>query len=243
MEVYWRTVLGYENRYLVSKNGEIWSIKRQIILATCLRNGYPAISLYNGDKKTFSIHIIVAWAFILRTDPNKNIVNHINGIITDSRVENLEWTDAKGNAQHAIQTGLKVYSTKKVSQYRSDGFKIATFDSIKEAAEKTGCSSKHIPSVCRGKHKTHGGFIWKYENEEDMPVTFDGIGRQHPWFPNYYIKTDATVYSMVTNRYMKPKVHKSGYHSIGLSNNGIVTEIYLHVLVAQLYLAYEHDQR
>lgn len=144
MEDYWRTVKEYTDRYLVSRNGEIWSIKRQIILAICLRNGYPSISLYNGEKKTFYIHLMVAEAFLERTDPDKNIVNHMNGIITDSKVTNLEWTDLSGNAQHALQTGLKVPHTKTVSQYTLEGVKIATFDSIKEAALKTGCSAKHI---------------------------------------------------------------------------------------------------
>lgn len=91
-------------------------------------------------------------------------------------------------------------------------------------------------SVCRGKRRSTGGFVWRYEDEDNMPVAFDGIGRQHTNFPNYYVKTDARIYSMITNRYLKPKKHKSGYLSIGLSNNGIKRDFYLHVLVAQLYL-------
>lgn len=42
---------------------------------------------------------------------------------------------------------------------------INKFNSIKEASEKTG--STHISSVCNGKQKTSGGYIWKYfENQE-----------------------------------------------------------------------------
>ena len=32
-----------------------------------------------------------------------------------------------------------------------------------EAERQTGVSGKHIPSVCNGKRKKAGGFIWKHK--------------------------------------------------------------------------------
>jgi len=52
-----------EDRYLVSRNAEIFNIIRQTLLPLFLINGYPSLSLYNGVKKTFYIHILVASAF------------------------------------------------------------------------------------------------------------------------------------------------------------------------------------
>ena len=240
MEDYWRPIQlqEYADRYLVSRDGEIWGIKSGKKRKHHLRNGYPAVSLYNGTSKTFHIHYLVAITFLLRNDPTL-IVNHKDGKTINNKVKNLEWVTYKQNTQHALETGLKIPHTKKVSQYTRDGVKIATFNSVKEASEKTGCSSKHIPSVCRGKRQSTGGFIWKYENVEDAPEIFDGIGLQHPDFPGYYVKSDGRVYSTITNRYLRPKINRSGYHVVGLNNNGVRREFYVHRLVAELYLPFD----
>lgn len=237
MEDYWRPVpiAEYADRYLISRNGEVWSIVRKIMMKTCTRSGYPAISLYNGTKQTFSIHTLIAGAFLDRDNSNL-VVNHKDGVKTESVIDNLEWVTRQRNAQHALETGLKVPHTKKVSQYTMQGLFVCTFDSIKEASEKTGCSAKHIPSVCRGKRGSTGNFIWRYVDEDDMPVAFSGFGLRHPKFPNYLVKSDGQVYSEKTNRYLKPKLTEGGYHSIGLCNNGIKEDFLVHILVAELYL-------
>ncbi len=64
------------------------------------------VSLWRNNKeKNLSIHRMLAIAFIPRVK-GKNIINHINGIKTDNRLENLEWTDHSGNLIHAYENGL-----------------------------------------------------------------------------------------------------------------------------------------
>jgi hypothetical protein len=70
------------------------------------KNGYKVINIYfNGLRKTERVNRIIAKTFIPNPN-NKPFVNHINGIKTDNRVENLEWVTAKENTEHAIKNKL-----------------------------------------------------------------------------------------------------------------------------------------
>ena len=117
MQEIWKDIKGYEGHYQVSSLGRVKSVKhfsslnknRNKILSMHInRDNYVHVVLDKFNKsKRYPVHRIVATAFINQVN-GKDIVNHKNGVITDNRVENLEWCNKKENMVHAMEVlGIK----------------------------------------------------------------------------------------------------------------------------------------
>ena len=105
----WRDVPGWEGLYQVSDEGQVRSLQPHNYMKLKKQSntkGYRACTLsYKGCKRLVKVHRMVAEAFIPNPDCKPDI-NHINGIKSDNKANNLEWVTPKENTTHAIRTGL-----------------------------------------------------------------------------------------------------------------------------------------
>lgn len=118
MKEEWKTIENYPN-YEISNMGRVRALKyysnihkkyydREIILKEKTNmHGYKMVGLSNSDgRKSFSIHRLVAKAFIKNSNNYKE-VNHIDGNKANNCYINLEWCTRKSNILHAYRIGLK----------------------------------------------------------------------------------------------------------------------------------------
>ena len=122
MDEVWKVVAGFES-YDVSNLGHVRNamtgyIKRPSIN---LRSGYLYVQLRKeGSYKTRKIHRLVAEHFIENPDC-KPIVDHINRVRTDNRLDNLRWASAAENSQNRILLKKNKLGVQYVSQHPKSG--------------------------------------------------------------------------------------------------------------------------
>ena len=185
----WKDITGFEGLYIISSHGNIKSLGRQIrqvrsdgsvrvrhykgriLKPVTNRLGYLMIMLRNEKQKNCSVHRLVALTFLPNPD-NKPEVNHKDGIKSNCRIDNLEWTTHSENMKHAYDSGLitKKHILKEISQFTSDGKWIRDWASISDAHREKGfdmsaisnCINSKTKTLC-GKTRTSYGFIWKFK--------------------------------------------------------------------------------
>lgn len=188
----WRTIEGTDNKYSVSNLGNVKRNEHYTIVSPTSQHsngakmfycekevkgyinkeGYKIVHLQASNKKLVKqVHRLVAEAFV----PNPNNlpqVNHIDENRLNNCVNNLEWCDAKHNANHGTRKDkLRKASGIRVAQYDLKGNLIKVWDSISQASKSFGAKTTScIRRVCKKEpgRNTYKGFIWRYVDQKIM---------------------------------------------------------------------------
>ena len=156
----WKTIEGFEDRYMVSNYGRIKSLLSGKIISQIKQNcGYMLVNLRkNGEQKMCTVHRLVATNFV-ENPYNKPQVNHIDEKKTNNCWWNLSFVSAKENCSYGSRN-LKIVEKKSIPVICVDTG--VRYKSATEACRQTGICQSSIRVCCLGKTRQAGGYKWKF---------------------------------------------------------------------------------
>ena len=190
MEEIWKDIECYEGIYQVSNLGRVRSLDRyytkphprngvptkyfkrgSIITNHTLRNGYTNVMLkFEGGKKNFMVHRLVAKAFVPGYFEGAD-VNHKDCNRQNNHADNLEWMSRRDNLMYNNDKNAsameKIHRSqrKPIIQMTMDGDFIREWPSIHAAHLALGLDSNSLSGACHQHYgtKTCGGYRWKFK--------------------------------------------------------------------------------
>lgn len=139
-----RYIPGFDKKYLIDKEGDVFSFYKNRILSSVedVKGGHRSLRL-TKDKviKKYSIHYLVMITYV-GPRPEGYEINHKNGIKWDNRLENLEYVTPSENILHAYRTGLK--KPIRGEQHHASKLKKEDIPVIKRLAETTDMTQGEI---------------------------------------------------------------------------------------------------
>jgi hypothetical protein len=155
------------SRYEVSNLGRIRHIKLGVANGKLSHTGYwySYLSFDSGKSHNRLHHRLVAYAF-LDNPEGKPVVDHIDRNKQNNHVDNLRWATYSENSYNTLGSsgnrGRKVIRINPRTQERKQ------FNSVKEAAQASGCSCHTITNALRGIVGKNAMYKWEPVLEEDL---------------------------------------------------------------------------
>ena len=176
-----KDIPGYEGKYAVTEEGQVWSYKHKKFLKPKVVNGYLMVDLFksrDARKHQVSVHRCVALTYIPNPD-NLPCVNHKDECRTNPHKDNLEWCTHKYNSNYG--TGIQRLKANKTASGYERARKASiealrkpvkcvelntVFYSAADAVRKLNLTHNHIGECCSGRRSTTGGYHWEPVDKE-----------------------------------------------------------------------------
>lgn len=141
---------GYGDRYILFKDGRVWSNKRNRFLSAYPNDdGYLGVKLsLNGNGIWYSLHRLLATYFIPNPD-GLETVNHKDKNKLNNSLDNLEWMTREENVAHGLQIAFSIVSP--------DG-EVYHVINQNEFCRKMGLQQPNLNKVLNGHRPHHKGW-------------------------------------------------------------------------------------
>lgn len=157
-----KDIEGYEGLYAITSCGKVWSYKsKKFLTPRPTKTGYLQVMLYkDGKGLNHYIHRLVAIAYV----PNPNDlpqVNHKDENKENNYVNNLEWITHKENNNYGTRNERAGKGHRKPI-YCVELDKV--FESQAQVCRELKINAGQLSCCLKGthRHKTAGGFHWRY---------------------------------------------------------------------------------
>jgi hypothetical protein len=160
----WKEIKGFEDRYKISDEGQVYSIVEKIILKPSYSSGYPQVNLYLDGRQPCLVSRLVAEAFLPNPD-NLPLVRYKDRDPNNVNASNLYWCSFEEKNQDEF-TKEKMHDT----WAKKNGIIIAVKGEeklecrgIREAAAKTGVSKSTVQYALSHTGDTKSGWFFYRE--------------------------------------------------------------------------------
>jgi len=143
-------IKGYAQRYSVTVCGRVYShVSARFLIPVLDSHGYITICLRRDNKpRAKRLHRLVALAF-LDNPEGLNVINHLNEVKTDNRLENLEWTTSGENSAYSLAATYEITSPTGL---------LNTFRNLSKFCRDNKLHTSSLYKMWKGRQSQHKGY-------------------------------------------------------------------------------------